>query len=313
MLGCVHDADDLVQETLLRAWKARRRFEARSSVRHWLFRIATNACLNTLAQRRNRQRLLPTDLAPPTRRMPAGQPADDLPWLEPLPDHDFFNPLGAALAPDALYTQRESVRLAFVAAVQHLPPRQRAVLLLRDVLGWSAAQTAAALDLSVAAANSALQRARQTLAAHFPAGAPEALHTATRVHRQLAARYAAAWERADFTGLIRLLHADAALAMPPWRQWYRGRPAVGAFLRWAFDDAWARRDRTAFRIRRFQANGQTGFALYFRRRGEPRHRAHALQLVALAQGCITRLDFFVRPDLFPLFGLPSELASAPVL
>ena len=169
MLGGFHDAEDLVQETLLRAWRGLGgfQFEGWGSFRSWLYRIATNACLTALASRA--RRLLPEMLDPPADRMPEGRPATEIPWLEPYPDMALEGIADVAPGPDARYEMREAVQLAFVAAIQRLPPRQRAIVLLRDVLGWSAAETARLLDASVASVNSALQRARQALEKRFPA------------------------------------------------------------------------------------------------------------------------------------------------
>src|SRR5215472_13615480 len=173
MLGSLDDADDLVQETYLRAWRAFDRFEGRASLRTWLHRIATNACLNALTGRRARaRRVLPDDLNPPANSMPDGEPATEVPWLEPYPDSALEGIADAAPGPDARYEMHEAVQLAFIAAIQYLPPRQRAVLLLREVVGISAAETGRLLDASVASVNSALQRAHATLEKRLPAGLP---------------------------------------------------------------------------------------------------------------------------------------------
>src|SRR5262245_32057986 len=173
MLGSYRDAEDMVQETYLRAWRGLDRFEGRASLRAWLHRIATNACLNALASGRAR-RVLPEALGPPAERPPVGEPATDVAWLEPFPDAALAQLPDSAPGPEARYELRESIQLAFVAAVQQLSPRQRAVLLLRDVLGWSAAETARLLDVSLASVNSALQRARAKLGRRFPDGRPPA-------------------------------------------------------------------------------------------------------------------------------------------
>src|SRR5262245_46502915 len=173
MLGSVHDAEDLVQETLLRAWRGLAEFEGRASLRSWLYRIATNACLNALASRKSAQRMLPQALGPPADTPPKVA-AEDVPWLDPYPDEAFAGVPVAPLGPEARYEMREAVELAFVAAIQHLPPRQRAVLLLRDVLGSSAAEAAQLLEMSTASINSALQRARATLEARASSPRPRA-------------------------------------------------------------------------------------------------------------------------------------------
>ena len=212
-----------------------------------------------------------------------------------------------APGPDARYASRESVRLAFVAAIQHLPPRQRAVLLLRDVIGWSARETASALKLTVASVTSALQRARDTLTVQFPEGLPEKDFTANPAEGRLVQRYVEAWENADLPGLISLLQEDATLAMPPWTQWYRGRAAIQRFLGWAFDWAWQGRKRATFRVVETSANGQVALALYFRGRGESAYHAHALQLPGFSGRSISGLTFFIGPTSFANLGLPLSL------
>src|SRR5215471_6441964 len=237
LLGSVHEAEDLVQETCLRAWRARERFEGRTSFRNWLYRIATNACLNALSSRSTAARMTPMAYGPSTTKPPEGQPLTDVAWLEPYPIGAVDELMDSAPGPDARYELQESVQLAFVAAIQHLPPRQRAVLVLRDVLGWSATDTADLLSSSVASVNSALQRARATLDSHFPAGQPEtapAFTTADAHQHALLNDYVRAWETADIDGLVALLRDDAVISMPPWPNWYRGRDAVRLLLEWIF-------------------------------------------------------------------------------
>src|ERR1700716_2474778 len=198
MLGSVFEAEDLVQETFLRAWRARERFEGRTSFRNWLYRIATNACLNALASLKSR-RVLPDTSGSPFETFPDA-PATEIAWLEPYPDSLLEGIVDESPGPDAGYELREAVRLAFVAAIQQLPPRQRAVLLLRDVLGWSAAETALLLEASVASVNSALQRARATLETRFPAGEPTHTPSTDAIQRELLERYVRAWDAADMDG-----------------------------------------------------------------------------------------------------------------
>src|SRR6516162_4282930 len=204
MLGSLHDAEDLVQETYLRAWRSFEGFEG-GSFRAWLYRIATNACLNALASRKHAQRFLPDQIAPASTQMPDGTPAADVAWLEPYPDSNLEGLADEAPSPEARYTSREAVQLAFVAAIQELPPRQRAALLLSDVLGWSAAETANLLGGTTASINSALQRARETLAKRYPAGRPLTFPRPSPAQQDLLSRYLKAWEGHDLNGFVALL------------------------------------------------------------------------------------------------------------
>jgi RNA polymerase sigma-70 factor, ECF subfamily len=301
MLGSFHDAEDAVQETLLRAWRGLDEFEGRSSVRHWLYRIATNACLNAIAARKSAARVLPDTERPPADEMPDREPASEVAWLQPYPDAALEGLADAAPGPDAKYETREAVNLAFIAAIQHLPPNQRAVLLLRDVLGWSAAETASLVDSSVAAVNSALQRARATLEQRLPGGRQKDRVPPTDRDRELLARYVQAWESSDVDGFAALLSEDASFRMPPWPQWYRGRDAVRRFFSWA-----ARLGGPApFRLLPIAANGQPAFAFYSRRQS-PEWRFHSIQLITLQSEMIVDLTSFVMPELAAVFGLPEN-------
>src|SRR5438309_11654430 len=211
MLGSIHDAEDVVQETLLRAWRGLDAFERRTSFRGWLYRIATNACLTALS-RRAHGRVLPEDEAPPSAFAPLGTPASDVAWLEPYPDSALDGIPDDEPGPEARYEMREAVQLAFVAALQELPPRQRAALLLRDVFGLSAAETSATLDASVASTNSALQRARATLKRRLP-DRRETLPMSDERQRSLLVRYVKSWEARDIDGFVALLKEDAAWSM----------------------------------------------------------------------------------------------------
>jgi RNA polymerase sigma-70 factor, ECF subfamily len=307
-VGSLHDAEDLTQETFLRAWQSITRFEGRTSIRNWLYRIATNVCLTAISKRSIPGRVLPEHVAAPTRRMPRGSPADDVPWIEPYPDSELEGSAVSSADPRSRYEMREAVRLAFIAATQRLPARQRAVLLLRDVLGWSAGETAKALEMTVASANSALQRARRTLGkrlsreeiADQPPGGTRPQETAER--------YATAWENGDLEGLTTLLAKDAALNMPPWKEWYKGRARIRAFFAYAFDWAWSSR-ADAFRLVPTRANAEVAFGTYVRRPGESNYHPHALQVVTINEGQVVRLVVFVGSRFFPAFGLPSELGS----
>lgn len=313
MLGSLQDAEDLVQETFLRAWRGLDGFEGRSSLRSWLYRIATNACLNALAKRSSIQRVLPETLGPPATEMPEGAPSTEIAWLEPYPDALIESIADTALGPDARYEMRETVQLAFVAAIQHLPPRQRAVLLLRDVLGWSAAETAGLLDTSVASANSALQRARTTVEKQFPAGQPTVLPPPDAQQLAMLDRYVRAWENTDLDAFVALLRDDAVLSMPPWPHWYRGREAIREFLRWAWktDTCGAQRSQRSRILIPTAANGQLAFAAYNYRSDETKWRAHGIYLVTLQGDTIAGLTSFVAPvspRLFAAFGLPDALS-----
>ena len=229
MLGSLHEAEDLVQESFLRAWRSFDSFDG-GSFRAWLYRIATNACLSALASRKSAQRLLPNQLAPAATQLPDGAPATELAWLEPYPNSDLERIADDAPNPEARYASREAVRLAFVAAIQQLPPRQRAALMLCDVLGWSAAEAATSLGGSTASLNSALQRARDTLAKRYPEGRPFEAPRPSAADDKLLGRYLQAWEGHDLDGFVALLKEDATLVMPPWRQWYSRAPNHPNFL-----------------------------------------------------------------------------------
>lgn len=306
MLGSFHDAEDLMQETLLRAWRGLDRFEGRSSFRSWLYRIATNACLTALAHRPSARRVLPETLGPPTDRPPEGTPLTEIAWLEPYPDTALAGIADDAPGPDARYEMHEAVRLAFIAAIQYLPARQRAVLLLRDVLGWSANETAGLLDTSTAAVNSALQRARATLEQHYAHGQPSVQAEPDERQRVLLDRFLQAWEISDLDRFTALLREDAVLSMPPWPQWYRGREAIRSLLAWA----WEVNDRRPFHMVPTAANRQPAFAQYTLDPDGATWRAHRLWVLALQEDSIAALTSFggsAGPKIFGAFGLPEVL------
>lgn len=294
MLGSVFDADDAVQETMVRAWKSLDRFDGRASLRTWLYRIATNVCLDALANRGRRER--------PTEAGPAGtveDPLVELPpthWLEPVPDA-LALPSDASPAERAIL--RQSIRLAFVAALQHLPPKQRAVLLLTEVLGWSAVEAAEALGLSVAAVNSALQRARATLATRDLGKYDTEL---SGEQSKMLERYVNAFEQYDLEGLTSLLHEDATLSMPPYALWLRGREPIRA---WLLGPGCGCRGS---RLIPTAANGLPAFGQYRPgAAGEP-HQPWALLVLELSGDRIAGWNAFLDTDyLFPRFGLPPEL------
>lgn len=313
MLGSYQDAEDLVQVAFLRAWRGLDGFEGRTSFRNWLYRIATNACLNVLARRANTLRVLPEMQGAPATDMPGGARPTEIPWLDPYPDSLLEGIADDTPGPEARYEMREAVQLAFVAAIQLLPARQRAVLLLRDVLGLSAAETAGLLDTTLASANSALQRARATLTQQFPAGQPAALPSPDDGQRALLDRYVRAWEQADVHAFAALLRDDAILSMPPWPHWYRGREAIGRFFVWAWRHRQynVRESDRLYRLIPTAANRQPALAVYRRMAGETDWHAHGIQVLALQDGAVASIVTFIDPRYFAPFGLPPVLGSSP--
>ncbi len=308
MLGSLHEADDLVQETYLRAWRSFDSFEG-GSFRAWLYRIATNACLNALASRKHVRRLLPDQEARATItvEMPEGAPPTDVEWLEPYPDSNLDGMADDAPNPEARYKSREAVQLAFVAAIQELPPRQRAAILLCDVLGWAAAEATTLLGGSTASINSALQRARATLAKRYPDGRPPEASRPDPPQQKLLDQYLQAWEGHDLDGFVALLKEDATYTMPPWLQWYAGREAIRSF----FAMAW--KTCTGLRLVSTAANGQPAFAVYARADADGPLTAHSIHVLALEHDMISTLTLFVPPTgprLFQAFGLPPSLSGA---
>ncbi|MGH3013547.1 MAG: sigma-70 family RNA polymerase sigma factor [Gaiellaceae bacterium] len=298
MVGSFEDAEDLVQETFLRAWRKRASFEGRSTFRAWLYRIATNACLDALAHDLRRP--------PPVPGSPLPPPAD-LPWLQPYPDLLLDGVAPGEGEPDAAAVSKETIELAFLAAIQHLPPRQRAVLILRDVLGWSAKETASLLEGTVASVNSALQRARATLKERLPRRRLEwaADSDPSEEERALLQRYVDAHDRADIAGLAELLREDALLTMPPQPLWYRGRDVIATFLA-EFVEPGSPDYIGHFRLVPVRANRQPAAANYLRRPGDSVHRAITLDVLRVEQGKIVEIVAFPA-DLFPAFGLPPTL------
>ncbi len=285
MLGSVFEADDAVQETLVRAWRQSGSFEGRSTARSWVYRIATNVCVDLLRERR--RRAVPMDLGPASSAaafVGTSGSTEHL-WLTPLPTD-----------PGDVVADRDTIRLAFVAALQHLPVRQRAVLILRDVLAWPAADTAGLLQVSTGAVNAMLLRARATMARHHqqprhedaPLGGDE---------RRLLARYVDAFERYDIEALVALLHEDAVQSMPPFTSWLRGAAEIGRFLRGP--GAGCEGSILVPAV----ANGTAAFGQY-RNHGD-RHLPWALQVVEVAGGRVTGLHSFLDAELFPVFGLPT--------
>jgi RNA polymerase sigma-70 factor, ECF subfamily len=290
MLGSPFEAEDAVQETLLRGWKSIDRFEGRSELRSWLYRIATNVCLDLLNGRERRAR--PMDLGPAQEPVAANlNTLPEVTWIEPLPDD-----------PADVAESRETIRLAFVATLQHLPPRQRAVLILCEVLRWKAAEVAELLETSVASVNSALQRARATLEASEIDPSEPALD---EPDRELLARYVEAFERYDMEALTSLIHEDATQSMPPFDLWLRGREDI--FTWWVGPGAGCRGSRV---IPTVSANGSPAFGQYKPSETGEGYEPWALQVLEISDGRIVELTFFLGTEtIFPLFGLPARLDS----
>jgi RNA polymerase sigma-70 factor (ECF subfamily) len=304
MLGSVHEAEDVVQETYLRAWRGFNGFDGRGSFRAWLYRIATNACLDALASRKNLQRLLPDQRAAATEQMPDRVPAIDVAWLEPYPDQYLEGIADDAPNPEARYASREAVQLAFVPVIQQLPPRQRAVLLLCDVLGWAAVEATTLLGGSTASINSALQRARETLAKRYPDGRPPLAPPPNPAQQRLLGRYLQAWEELDLDSFVALLKEDATYTMPPVPQWYAGRQAIRTVFAWG----WKAYD--GFRLVPTGANRQPAFAAYSRTSGDAPWAAHSIHVLSLEHEMISTLTLFMKPAaprLFDTFGFPLTL------
>ncbi len=296
MLGSVQDAEDALQEALLRAWRGLPKFEGRSSLRSWLYKIATNTCLTAIERRP--KRVLPIEHGPSAE--PATEivgPLAESMWIEPYPAEveDGF------AAPEARYDQRESVELAFIAALQHLPATQRAVLILREVLGFSAREVAATLDTTPASVNSALQRARAAVEERTPELSQQATMRSLgdeRV-RSLVESYVDAWECGDVDAVVAMLAQDATFSMPPQSEWFRGRDAIADFLP---------RGPLAMR-RRFlpvRANAQAAFGTYRWVAAEERFVANAIHVLTLRGASIADVTCFISPAVFPAFGLPEQ-------
>jgi RNA polymerase sigma-70 factor, ECF subfamily len=298
MLGSAFEAEDAVQETLVRAWRGYDRFEGRSAFRSWLYRIATNVCLDMVGGSQRRAR--PMDLSSPISALaPSEATLPESAWIGPAPDGRVLGiGSGSTADPAELTVARESIRLAFIAALQHLPPRQRAVLILREVLSWSAAETAELLDSSVASVNSALQRARATLTAVSDKRETDQARPLDEGQRDLLARYVDAFERFDIDALTALLHQDATISMPPYEMWLRGIPDLRAWFTGPGSEC------RGSRLVPLVANGAPGFGQY-RDGGE---RPWALQVLDISDGRLANVTFFLDTEhLFPLFGLPPRL------
>jgi RNA polymerase sigma-70 factor (ECF subfamily) len=305
MLGSIDEAEDLVQETYLRAWRSFGEFEGRASVRTWLYRIATNACLTALERRSRRP--LPAGLGAPEDDPAAPLVAGpEVPWLQPFPSAPADSGTPGALGdPAAEVVAREGIRLAFVAALQYLSARQRAVLIMRDVLDWPAAEAAELLGMTTTAVNSALRRARDQIAAALPAGsdAADLAEPSDPARRALLDRYAAAVENADPGTLAELLREDIELEMPPLLTWFAGRETVMRFIAASLLPG-----PGLLRLVPVTANGQPAFAVY-ERLPDGTFRAHAIQVLTTTDAGVARIVAFADPHLFGQFGLPPRLPA----
>lgn len=295
MLGSIHEAEDAVQETMLRAWRALARFEDRGGLRPWLYRIATNVCFDLLKGRR--RRALPVEISPAgTAESRLVEPLPEATWIQPAPDALVLPPDGD---PAEHVVSRESIRLAFIAALQHLAPRQRAVLILRDVLRWQAAEVAALLETSTDAVNSTLRRARATLG---PIDRDQAAVEPSASDRELLAAYIEAFERQDVEALVSLLREDAIVEMPPFDLWLRGRENIGQWL----TAVEALRDHVMVPI---SANGSPAFAHYRSASPGSAPTALAIHVLDIVDGQISAFHAFIDATLFEVFRLPLKPAS----
>jgi RNA polymerase sigma-70 factor, ECF subfamily len=308
MLGSVHDAEDALQEALLRAWRGLPRFEGRSSLKSWLYTIGTNTSLNAIEKRP--KRVLPIDYGPAADPHGGpGEPVVESVWIEPYPDETLALEDGVA-EPDARYEQREAVELAFVAALQHLPPNQRAVLILREVLGFSAKEAASMLDTTTQSVNSALQRARATVEGRLPEHSQQAtLRTlGDQKLQEIVDRYVDAWERCDVDAVVEMLTEDASFAMPPLGTWFRGSDALRVFLAgWPMSGEWR------WRSLRVRANGQVALAFYAWDEDEGAYMPFALNVLTFEGERIGDVTAFIArlaptPDREVLARLPEQPA-----
>lgn len=298
LLGAVDEAEDLVQETYLRAWRSYGGFEGRSSLRVWLYRIATNACLTVLETRTRRP--LPSGLGGPSDDFARDSPQTEVSWVQPIPDALVVGESD----PAGIVASRATLRLAFVAALQHLPARQRAVLILRDVLAWRAAEVADLLGTTTVAVKSTLQRARAQLRQVAPSE-DQLVEPTDAELRAVLDNYVSAFENADIDALLKLLREDADLEMPPWLTWFTGRETVGRFVATEIFGA-----PGVLRMVPTSANGQPAAAAYVRGQ-DGLYRAHAVHVLAVTATGIARIVAFLGPGLFPRFGLP-PVCSTPV-
>jgi len=308
IMGSLSEAEDMTQESFARAWRSRAELADQTSMRPWLYRIATNACLDALRRRKRERRLWGDPEPMRTGDFTELSPPDlDISWLEPMPGPALSDIADEAPGPQASYEQAESVRLAFLACVQLLPARQRAIFLLYEVLGWSASDVASAFAITPQAANSMLQRARRTFEAAYRREPIWA--AASDLDQRMAERYAAAFEAHDLDAFVSLLRSDATMHMPPWREWLRGRDAIERFIGHAFR-RWA-----GFRTRLVWANGRCAVILYARTTEHEPWRPHSVNILEMLDGGIRSVVSFVgplAPSIFSAAGLPMEPPSLPM-
>jgi RNA polymerase sigma-70 factor (ECF subfamily) len=305
MLGSIHDAEDAMQDALLRAWRGLAGFEGRSSLRSWLYRIATNSSLRLIERRP--KRVLPIDHGPPADPHDGpGTPLVESSWIEPYPDARLGLEDGPA-SPEARYEQRESIELAFTAALQHLPPLQRAALILTDVLGFAPREVAEALDATPASVYSALQRARKAADERLPEQSQQETLRSLGDDglREVIDRFVEAWEGGDVDSIRSMLTEDAVLAMPPWPRWFRGREAIADFLA-----GWPLSPVRRWSLAPTRASGQVALACYAIKEGERAHKAEAVLVLTLSEdGRLSQLTSFRDPNLFSSFGFPRAMDS----
>jgi RNA polymerase sigma-70 factor (ECF subfamily) len=302
IMGSLEDAEDLVQETFLRAWRRLNTYEGRASFRAWLYKIATNACLDALDHRP--KRTLPTALHPAANpQEPILPPKTEPIWLEPFPD-ELLAPTEAA--PEARYDAREAVTLSFLIALQNLPPRQRCVLIMDDVLDWSTAETADLLGITISTVNSLLYRAHATLEKNYRPQHRDSFKTDPQDEhiKTLLERYVQAWETADINGIVALLKEDATFVMPPSPSWFQGQSAIHSLLSTII---MAGDQRSLWRLLPVQVNGGNGFALYHRENKQTEYQAYAIQTIILDGDLVSGATTFLYPRLFGLFNLPANL------
>jgi RNA polymerase sigma-70 factor (ECF subfamily) len=296
LLGSAQDAEDMVQETFLRAWNRVDRFTGGQYFRAWLYKIATNICLDAL-DKRSRRGLAPSIFPASDPRAPIGPAIDESIWLEPFPDELLPE---VAPGPEARYTLRESITLAFLAALQLLPPRQRVILILCDVLDWRAREVAQLLDITVAAVNGLLRRARSTMHGSYHENQPA--RTIDKSIRAVLNRYVEAWESGDVEALVALLANKVVFTMPPSPTWFSGRKAVRLHAETMF----SRQAHDHWRLQPTRANNQIAFACYRRDEIDGQYQAHALQVLSLEGTQITAIHMFLLPQIFARFGLASQ-------